>query len=128
MEHDAKQAHEYGLWGHVGLGVKGRCPNCGKAKLFNGYLKVVDRCSVCGLDLSGHDVGDGPVVPLMLVIGGIVVGLALWLELSFEPPVWVHGVIWTPCVVGLVAVMLPMMKGINIALQHRYRSTEDTRD
>ena len=29
-------------------GVLGRCPNCGKGKLFRAYLKVADSCNVCG--------------------------------------------------------------------------------
>lgn len=61
----------------------------------------------------------------MLVVGGIIVGLALWLELSFEPPLWVHAVIWLPTVMLMTLAVLPPLKGINIVLQHRYRSTEE---
>lgn len=93
--------------------------------MFQKYLKVADRCSVCGLNLSGHDTGDGPVVPLMLVIGGMIVGLALWLERAYEPPLWLHAVIWLPAVTLMTLVALPPLKGVNIALQHRYRSTEE---
>lgn len=109
----------------IRLGIRGRCPRCGQGKLFHGYLKVADRCTVCGLDFSGHDTGDGPVVPLMLLIGGIVVGLAMWLELSMEPPLWAHLTIWLPLVTVLTLVSLPALKGVNITLQHRYRSTEE---
>jgi len=109
----------------IRLGIRGRCPRCGQGKLFNGYLKVADRCTVCDLNFLGHDTGDGPVVPLMLVIGGVVVGLALWLELSYAPPLWVHAVIWLPVVTLLTLGALPALKGVNIALQHRYRSTEE---
>ncbi len=109
----------------IRLGARGRCPRCGQGKLFKGYLKVADRCSVCDLLFAGHDTGDGPVVPLMLLIGGVIVGLALWLELSMQPPVWVHMAIWLPAVVISTLATLPVLKGINIALQHRYRSTEE---
>ncbi len=109
----------------VRLGLRGRCPRCGQGRVFEGYLKIAEACPVCGLVLSGHDVGDGPVVPAMLVIGTIVVGLALYVELRWSPPWWLHVVLWTPLVIGLVLGMLPPLKGLAVALQHRYRSTEE---
>lgn len=109
----------------IGLGLRGRCPRCAKGKIFAGYLKIAGHCPVCGLGLAGHDVGDGPVVPAMLVIGAIVVGAALYVEFTFLPPIWVHLALWTPTVLGLVLAMLPPLKGLAVALQHRYRSTEE---
>ena len=67
-----------------------------------GYLKITDVCSVCSLWIAGHDVGAGPVVPAMLIIGSAVVGAALYVELAFEPPWWLHIVLWTSSVLGLV--------------------------
>lgn len=109
----------------IGLGLRCRCPRCAKGKLFDGYLKIVEACPVCGLGLAGHDVGDGPVVPAMLVIGTIVVAAALYVEFTYLPPIWVHAALWAPVVIGLVLGMLPPLKGLTIALQHRYRSTEE---
>ncbi len=34
------------------LGINGRCPRCGKGRLFNGFLTVASKCEVCDLDLS----------------------------------------------------------------------------
>ncbi|MEK9752159.1 MAG: DUF983 domain-containing protein [Rhodospirillaceae bacterium] len=107
------------------LGLRVRCPRCGEGRIFSGYIKIADQCPVCGLGLAGHDVGDGPVVPAMLVIGTVVVGLALYVEFGYEPPWWVHVVLWGPLVVGMVLGMLPPLKGLSVALQHRYRSTEE---
>src|SRR5437764_1324974 len=43
---------------NVGLslwrGVRGRCPRCGRGRLFCAFLKVDDHCSVCRLDFTGH--------------------------------------------------------------------------
>ncbi len=107
------------------LGLRCRCPRCGEGRIFSSYLKIVDACPVCGLGLAGHDVGDGPVVPLMLVIGAIVVGAALYVELGWAPPWWLHVMLWTPLVLGLVLGLLPPLKGLAVAIQHRYRSTEE---
>ena len=40
-------------------GLAGKCPRCGRGKLFNGYLTVADRCSSCGLSYAFADGGDG---------------------------------------------------------------------
>ena len=34
-------------------GFMGRCPSCGRGRLFLSYLKVVNTCEICGEDLSG---------------------------------------------------------------------------
>ena len=106
-------------------GVRGRCPRCGVGRLFTSYLKITDRCDACGLGFAGHDVGDGPVVPAILVIGGIVVGLAWMMEVTFQPPLWVHALLWGPLTLGLSLGILPLLKGLSVALQFRLRSTEE---
>ncbi|MCA0420344.1 MAG: DUF983 domain-containing protein, partial [Proteobacteria bacterium] len=35
----------------VARGLRGRCPHCGKGRLFRAFLKPVDRCEACGEDL-----------------------------------------------------------------------------
>ncbi|MEK9679003.1 MAG: DUF983 domain-containing protein [Rhodospirillaceae bacterium] len=106
-------------------GILGRCPRCGSGRLYSGYLKVADSCSACGLEYAGHDAGDGPVVPIMLVVGLAVVGLAFWLELSFTPPVWVHMVLWPPVISGLCLALLPPIKGFFIGAQFKYRAVDN---
>ena len=109
----------------ISLGFRGRCPRCGVGRIFSSYLKIADACPVCRLGLTGHDVGDAAVVPAMLMIGSVIVCLALGVEFTWAPPVWVHVVLWSPLVVGSVMAVLPRIKGITVALQHRYRSTEE---
>ncbi len=109
----------------IRLGIKGRCPRCGAGRIYAGYLKIAEACPLCGLGLAGSDVGDGPVVPAMLVIGAVVVGLAFYVELMWSPSLWVHAILWLPLASILVLWLLPRIKGVAIALQHRYRSTEE---
>lgn len=107
------------------FGILGRCPRCGTGRLFTSYLKITERCDVCGLGFGGHDVGDGPVVPMILVVGGLVVGLAWMVEVAFQPPLWVHAALWGPLTLGLSLGLLPILKGISVALQFRLRSTDE---
>ncbi len=106
-------------------GLRGRCPRCGEGRLFRGYLKITDQCEACGLGFAGHDVGDGPVVPAIMVLGGVIVGLALMVERAYAPPLWLHAVLWMPLTVGGTLGILPLLKGLSVALQFRFRSTEE---
>ena len=101
-----------------------RCPRCGEGKLYKGFLKVVDRCAVCGLNLGAQDTGDGPVAFIVLIVGAIVVGLALWVEDSYSPPMWVHVVLWPPLIIGLSLYLLQLLKSLLIALQFKHRSED----
>ena len=101
--------------------LKCRCPRCGKGKLYDGLLSVAPRCHDCGLDLAAQDAGDGPAVFVVLILGAIVVGLALLVEVLFAPPLWVHILLWTPVILGgAIALLRPLKAGL-IALQYRHR-------
>ena len=102
----------------------GRCPHCGQGKLFKGYLSLAPRCSNCGLDYAFIDAGDGPAVFVILFIGFIVVGLALWVEISFTPPFWVHILLWLPLTLILCLPLLRILKGLMIGLQYNNRAAE----
>ncbi len=109
----------------ISIGLRGKCPRCAIGSTFSGYLKVAERCPVCDLGLEGHDTGDGAVVPAMLLLGSLIVGMAAYVEFTYEPPLWVHGVVWAPTIFALTMMILQPLKGMSIALQYRYRSTEE---
>jgi uncharacterized protein (DUF983 family) len=100
------------------------CPRCGGAPLFRGLLAIRPRCDRCGLDLSACDTGDGPAVAVILLLGAIVVGLAFWVEFRFEPPLWVHALIWPVVTVPLAILMMRPLKAALVALQFRHRASE----
>jgi len=102
----------------------GRCPRCGKGKLFRGFLDIAPACTACGLDYSGLEAGDGPAVFVILIVGAIVAGGALLTEVWFHPPYWVHAVIWFPAVVLLSLGMLRPLKAGLIVLQYKHRAEE----
>ena len=63
-------------------GVAGKCPRCGRGKLFNGYLTVADRCSSCGLSYEFADGGDGAAWFVMLFVCVAGVGSILGIEVA----------------------------------------------
>ena len=92
--------------------------------MFSGLLKIRSRCSVCDLDLSAVDSGDGPASLAVFAVGAIVVGLAFWVEFRFEPPVWVHVILWPPITVGLTVGLMRPLKAALVALQFQHRRRE----
>lgn len=112
----------------VSSGLAGKCPRCGQGKLFDGFLSVRNSCTSCGLDYSFADSGDGPAVFVIMIVGFIVVALVLFVELSFQPPTWVHLVLWLPLTVVLAGGVLRPLKGLLIALQYRHKAQEGRLD
>lgn len=96
------------------------CPRCGEGRIFAGLLAVRAACPTCGLDLSAEDAGDGPAVFLIFFLGALAVGLAAWMEIEFEPPIWVHLLVLTPIIVGGAVGLLRPLKAYMIALQYRH--------
>ena len=105
--------------------IFGRCPRCGAGHLFSGYLKVAEFCSACGLDYTGHDSADGPVVPIMLIVGFLSAGGVLWLEFTFHPPIWVHLITWPPMIFLLSLALLRPFKALFIGAQFKFRAEGD---
>ena len=105
-------------------GIAGRCPSCGKGKLFSGYLALATRCDNCGLDYNFADSGDGPAVFVILVAGFLILGGALIVEILYMPPFWLHALLWGTAAVILPLVLLRSFKGVLIALQFRHRAEE----
>jgi uncharacterized protein (DUF983 family) len=108
----------------IARGLSGRCPRCGKGRLFNGFLTIAARCERCGLDYSFADSGDGPAIFVILISGFVVVAAALMVEVLYEPPYWVHALLWVPLI--LVTTLLPLraMKGLLISLQYHHKAAE----
>ena len=104
--------------------LNGLCPRCGSPGLFDGVSRFAARCRSCGLDFAAFNVGDGPAAFLILIVGAIVTGLAIMVELVFAPPVWVHVLLWLPLTLALVLVLLRVAKAALLALEYRNAARE----
>ena len=101
-----------------------RCPRCGQGKLFSGLLDLRPACAACGLDFTRMDVGDGFVVPILMVLGFMVVGAAIWFDFTYNPPLWLHAVIWPPVTVALAVIMTRYLKSFLAVQQYHVRKAE----
>jgi uncharacterized protein (DUF983 family) len=105
-------------------GVMCRCPRCGRGRLFCGFLTLGSSCEECHLDYSFADAGDGPAVFIMFFAGFVVVGAALLVEAAYQPPFWIHAVLWGPLILLTTLGPLRPMKGLMIALQYHHKAAE----
>jgi len=104
--------------------LRGLCPRCGSRTLFDGWVMFAKCCRACGLDFGRFNVGDGPAAFLTLIVGGLVVMLAIWLELAVAPPFWVHVLLWVPLVVALVLIGLRISKAVLLYSEYRQSAGE----
>jgi uncharacterized protein (DUF983 family) len=101
-----------------------RCPRCGEGKLFTGVLTLRPACPVCGLGFGGSDTGDAGAVGVIMILGAVVIGLAFWVEFRFEPPLWVHAVLWPAVTLPLAILITRPVKAALVAAQFRHRPSE----
>jgi uncharacterized protein (DUF983 family) len=102
----------------------GLCPRCGERTLFAGAIKFAAECRACGLDFTKFNVGDGPAAFLTMIVGAIVVVLALTLQLSVEPPWWVHVLLWVPLTTLGVIGGLRLAKAALMWSEYRQKAGE----
>jgi uncharacterized protein (DUF983 family) len=112
------------LGGSIAAGLSCACPRCGRGKLFTGFLSLRPHCDVCGLDYDFADAGDGPAVFIMFFAGFVVVGAALIVEALYQPPFWLHALLWLPLILITTIGPLRPMKALMIALQYHHRAAE----
>lgn len=98
-------------------GLAGKCPHCGEGGMFRAFLKVRERCPVCGEELSHHRADDLPAYIVILLLGHIMVPIVALVEVTYSPPYWVHLLIWLPLCLILALVMLQPVKGAVVAVQ-----------
>lgn len=110
--------------GVVETALKGLCPRCGERTLFQGVASFAPKCRACQLDFAAFNVGDGPAAFLTLIVGALITGLAIGLELTAEPPFWVHILLWLPLTFLAVMASLRFAKGMLLALEHRNNARE----
>lgn len=102
-------------------GFTGRCPNCGRGRMFSSFLKVADRCSHCGQELHHQRADDAPPYFTMFIVGHIVVPAVLVAEKLWSPELWVHFVVWTLVTLALTFALMPRVKGAIVGLQWALR-------
>ncbi len=104
-------------WGAtIWRGMAGRCPACGQAPIFDGYLKVHPVCAVCAAPLGAMPADDAPPYIAMLVVAhaiGIVVVLIFHFGLA--PNMFAYGFLLL-LLIGVCMIALRIAKGAVIGI------------
>lgn len=108
----------------ISTGIAGKCPRCGRGKLFNGYLSVAKSCKSCGLSFAFADGGDGAAWFVMLFVCVVGVGSILGVEAAYQPPFWVHVLIAIPTLIILPLALLRPVKGVLLNQQWKTGAQE----
>lgn len=90
--------------------------------MFTRLIVFAPRCTSCGLDFQAFNVGDGAATFLILIVGAIVTGMAMWLELSRSPPWYIHVTLWLPLTLILSLALMRLAKGLLLALEYRHEA------
>ena len=109
------------LWQAV---LRCRCPGCDEGRLYGGVLQLRSSCDVCGLAFTEFDTGDGAASAVILVLGAVVMIGVFWVEFHFNPPAWVHAVLWPVVTIPAAIVMMRPIEAALVTLQYRHRATE----
>ena len=65
---------------------------------------------------------------MILIAGFIVVGSALFVEVIWRPPYWLHAILWLPLILILTLGLLRPLKGLMVALQYHHKAEEGRAD
>ncbi len=105
-------------------GWRGLCPRCGEGRMFQSWLKIVDRCERCDLNYRFAAPDDGPAFFSLCIIALPLIAFVVWLEVAFNPPTWVHLVTSVP--IMTLGTLLPLrpIKGWLVASQFVNRAQE----
>ncbi|MCR8826716.1 DUF983 domain-containing protein [Pseudosulfitobacter koreensis] len=94
-----------------------RCPSCGVGKTLHSYLKVKDKCSHCGIDLTHARTDDGPAYFTLMAVVAIIFPMFAIIYANYDPSPLVVALSLMGAATGLALWLLPRVKGVFIGLQ-----------
>lgn len=104
------------FWPVVIRGTLGRCPSCGKGRIFRRYLKPVERCGTCNEKLGHIRADDGPAWFTILLVAHLLAPFFLHVLPQVNRPDWQIMIAVMATILALSLAILPRAKGAFIGL------------
>ena len=112
-----------GQSGLLRAALLGSCPQCGAPTLFEAPARVAMKCSSCELDYTKYERGGRVSGLFTVVIAIILIVIAVSIENTFRPPLWLQAAFWAPVTVGTVIYSLRLFKTVLL-----YAAVENAKD
>jgi uncharacterized protein (DUF983 family) len=100
----------------LGRGLIGRCPACGRGRVFDGFLRVVAQCEYCAAPLGLARADDAPPYFTILIVGHIVIPAMLIMQKMADPSIWLLSAIFVPLTAILAIGLIRPVKGATVGL------------
>jgi uncharacterized protein (DUF983 family) len=98
-------------------GIRGKCPRCGQAHLFRKWLKPVERCSACMVDLTPQRADDFPAWIAIILTGHVMAPLIIAMSADYALEPLTMALIAVPLAMVMMLGILQPAKGGVIATQ-----------
>ena len=97
-------------------GLRKRCPQCGRGKMFERWYTLHERCSNCALE---YETLDGNTWAFMYLSAALIIGVVVVGMFQLKPAsIAVGQLVVAAVVVGTIGISLPYRKGVAVALNY----------
>lgn len=107
-------------------GIAGRCPCCGKTRLFSGWLLQATSCAACAAPLGAVRADDAPPYFVILLVAHVVIAAQVLLDMTITLSLAAEAAIFLPLTLALSLGLLRPVKGALIGLMLQLGLVDDS--
>ena len=97
-------------------GLRGRCPVCGRGRLFARLLRVNTVCDACAAPLGLINADDAPPYFTVFIVAHLVIGAQVALDRMVTLSIGTEMAIFLPGTLALVLLLIRPVKGATVGL------------
>jgi len=105
-----------GLATAMARGFGGRCPCCGKTRLFTGWLRAIPACAQCHAPLGRVRADDAPPYFVIFAVAHVVIAAQVLLDSTLALSTLAEAAVFMPIALSMCLGLLRPVKGATIGL------------